>query len=662
MDAIDEIIERQSPSLSRFKKKSLTATFKKLLENSQIKNREKPTRVTQDLQLESLDEIISHYVKRIADNKRFDSIFSLDFLYADANKAKPFALTKQYIDLFLSDEQTIPRQIYAITPGIKSLILWYDILDGVQNSFFESTNLFFDAYDIGSLSPLVQRNLNPLEHLHLNQIQRQHLLQTCQELEGIVEELHYPLLHLHSQTQKKWWTDQNDNPPQNIRKKSQLNATSNYYLTQYHRFMQEVAERINWPSSFDTKEMAYWVSNMQQVAQESKYSKAESEKLKKTLLSKKMFTVNFIDVNEYQAIKMARRASVFLTCEYYGDEFQQVLSALSNPFILFFGGQVLENKGLGQCSLTKQILRSLYVLANHASPSKQVVLAPLIERNPTTMIDHGIRCKDTLLYIDKNLIESELHVQEILGFGQNARVYKGQSPISNQEFAIKLLPLKVKGVDEARVQAMLKTDHPNITKLVSASNSQVTYDKVKLTSIITEYIKGNTIANLVKEQTLDDDQILTAATQLTSAIKYLYDNGIWHKDITDNNVMREDETGLYKVLDFGLAIIEKPKDYHNLRFGGKTDFESIAKLMQYMKTGEVPAQLQPVFDSQQLNDLMHALTTFEIDQDPNPLFTQTVQTYQDNNQQPRPKTLWQQHQQTPYWLAYLTKPSERFEQ
>ena len=75
------------------------------------------------------------------------------------------------------------------------------------------------------------------------------------------------------------------------------------------------------------------------------------------------------------------------------------------------------------------------------------------------------------------------------------------------------------------------------------------YPNQKTGYILMDYIKGNTIADFIKD---NPDRINDIFIQIINGFKYLEENGILHRDIRPENILVT-ETGIVKIIDFGFG-------------------------------------------------------------------------------------------------------------
>jgi len=141
---------------------------------------------------------------------------------------------------------------------------------------------------------------------------------------------------------------------------------------------------------------------------------------------------------------------------------------------------------------------------------------------------------------------------EKLGAGGMGEIWKAQDTRLNRFVAVKVLTSANAGDPERRrrfiqeAQAASALNHPNIITIHDIiSEGDAEY-------MVMEYVQGKTLIDLIPKGGLRVPQVLKYAVQMTDALQAAHAAGIIHRDLKPGNVMVT-ETGLVKVLDFGLA-------------------------------------------------------------------------------------------------------------
>jgi eukaryotic-like serine/threonine-protein kinase len=140
------------------------------------------------------------------------------------------------------------------------------------------------------------------------------------------------------------------------------------------------------------------------------------------------------------------------------------------------------------------------------------------------------------------------HLTEFIGSGGMGDVYKAFHPTLNRIAAVKILHQKEMGdrfKNEAYIQSSVS--HPNIARLYN-------YAVVEDTPcIVMEYVEGDTLDTLLhKKGKLANEEIEKIILQIASALAYLHEKGILHRDVKPPNFKMQPD-GLVKMLDFGIA-------------------------------------------------------------------------------------------------------------
>ena len=139
-----------------------------------------------------------------------------------------------------------------------------------------------------------------------------------------------------------------------------------------------------------------------------------------------------------------------------------------------------------------------------------------------------------------------------LGAGGMGEVYLGEDARLRRRVALKLLPAELtvsrdrvrRFEQEARAVAAL--NHPSIITVFEVGEAE------GFRFIVTEYVEGETVRELLAPGKLTPGRALDMATQTAGALAAAHEVGVVHRDVKPENIMLRRD-GFVKVLDFGLA-------------------------------------------------------------------------------------------------------------
>ena len=154
-------------------------------------------------------------------------------------------------------------------------------------------------------------------------------------------------------------------------------------------------------------------------------------------------------------------------------------------------------------------------------------------------------------YVGKRL-DGRYELQEVIGVGGMAVVYKAYDNIDDRTVAVKILKDEFLASEEFRrrfkneSKAIAVLSHPNIVKVYDVSYGD------KLQYIVMEYVEGITLKEYIEQQgVISWKETVHFTTQILRALQHAHDKGIVHRDIKPQNIMLL-ENGTIKVTDFGM--------------------------------------------------------------------------------------------------------------
>jgi serine/threonine protein kinase/predicted Zn-dependent protease len=145
-----------------------------------------------------------------------------------------------------------------------------------------------------------------------------------------------------------------------------------------------------------------------------------------------------------------------------------------------------------------------------------------------------------------------------LGRGGMGAVYLAHDTRLGRRAALKLLPSHLVNNPERvrrfqrEARSVSALNHPNIITIYDFGLENERH------YMVSEFVEGHTLRNLVGSPDVSLNQILDLAVQVACALEAAHAAGVVHRDIKPENIMLRPD-GYAKVLDFGLAKLTEPE-------------------------------------------------------------------------------------------------------
>src|SRR6266498_5576121 len=207
---------------------------------------------------------------------------------------------------------------------------------------------------------------------------------------------------------------------------------------------------------------------------------------------------------------------------------------------------------LEACGEDKILLAEVESLLSSHDSAESFMETPAVAK-----VAHMIEIETRKLEAGKRFGQYEIINQ--IGDGGMGEVYLAIDKKLDRNVAIKILNEEF-SQDESNLQRFVSEakaasalNHPNILTIYEFGEAE------DARFIVSEYIEGKTLREIIRASRLGFPEILDIAIQITGALSAAHKAHLIHRDIKPENIMIRPD-GYVKVLDFGLAKLIEQKN------------------------------------------------------------------------------------------------------
>ena len=164
------------------------------------------------------------------------------------------------------------------------------------------------------------------------------------------------------------------------------------------------------------------------------------------------------------------------------------------------------------------------------------------------------------------LVLGRYRLRERLGAGGFGVVWSAHDELLHREVAVKRIALAPEEDGERASReaiASARLAHPAIVALYEACPADDAF------YLISELVDGATLAQLIEEDSLDDDELLQIGVALCSALTHAHARGVIHRDVKPQNVLVPDRPDDSEPLAEAFGGVAKLTDFGGARLSGQ---------------------------------------------------------------------------------------------
>jgi beta-lactam-binding protein with PASTA domain/predicted Ser/Thr protein kinase len=206
----------------------------------------------------------------------------------------------------------------------------------------------------------------------------------------------------------------------------------------------------------------------------------------------------------------------------------------------------------------------------------------------------------------RRVLADRYEVEQLLGQGGMARVFRGTDRVLNRSVAVKVLSPQFASDDQfvarfrREAQAAAALNHPNIVSVYD------TGDQGDVHYIVMEYMEGRTLRDVIRQEgPILPERASEIGQAVARALSSAHEAGLVHRDIKPGNIMLTRD-GEVKVMDFGIARTStgdtltqtaavlgtasylSPEQAQGTTVDARSDIYSLGCVLYEMLTGRAP--------------------------------------------------------------------------
>ena len=159
---------------------------------------------------------------------------------------------------------------------------------------------------------------------------------------------------------------------------------------------------------------------------------------------------------------------------------------------------------------------------------------------------------------EPRVLAGRYRVDEVIGTGGMAQVFRGHDLTLDREVAIKILDSSLAADTAFRTrfrleaQAASRMSHPSIVRVFDAGEDRDPASGAPVPFIVMELIDGTLLKDIMSSGPVPVEDAVRYVDGILEALDYSHRAGVVHRDIKPGNVMVTSR-GIVKVMDFGIA-------------------------------------------------------------------------------------------------------------